>query len=82
MAGEHEEDGDQGPRGGTQRHVPRGTADPCRVRPQPTLCRQTAAPLPELKLATLIDRCLLQGKTLRSLGAERMSRRPESPVRW
>ena len=81
MTGEHDKDEDQGPRSGTQRHVPRGAADPCRVRPQPTLYPQTGAQLPELKLATRIDRCLLQGKALRSLGAGRMSRQPGSLVR-
>lgn len=69
MAGEHDKNEDQGPRSGTQRHVPRGAADPCRVRPQPTLCPQTGAQLAELKLATRIDRCLLQGKALHSLRA-------------
>lgn len=81
MTGEREKDGDQGPRGGTQRHVPRGTASPCRVRPQPTTCWQTAARLLELKLVTRIDRCLLQGKTLHSLGAGRVSTRLGSPIR-
>lgn len=82
MAGEHDKNEDQGPRSGTQRHVPRGAADLCRVRPQPTLCPQTGAQLPELKLATCIDRCLLQGKALHSLRAGRMSRQPGSLVRW
>ena len=42
---------------------------------------ETAARLLELKLVTRIDKCLLQGKTLRSLGAGRMSRRLGSPIR-
>lgn len=82
MAREHDKNEDQVNCKWDQRHVPRGAADPCRVRPQPTPCPQTGAQLPELKLATCIDRCLLQGKATHSLRAGRMSRQPGSPVSW
>lgn len=67
MAGKGERVGSQGPRGGAQRCIPCETANPRRVRPQLTLCGQTAAWLPEL-----------EGRMFLSYEAGRVGGRPGS----